>query len=101
MIKTNVFFQFYFQGAVLYLLSFVMVVPYFLSYLFVAIFAMAVSSTPGRNELLSLEQNHHVMRTHDTYGATPKRGQRRAPSNAVQRVVFQTICEPNGSFKTW
>jgi hypothetical protein len=88
-------------AAVLYVISFLMVVPFFLSNFFVAIFAMTVTSAPGRNTMLSKQQNHYVARTHDTYGASPVRGQRRAPTNYFQRLVFVTVCDPDGSFKAW
>lgn len=78
-----------------------MIVPFFLSNFFVAIFAMTVASTPGRNSLLSTEQNHHVMRTHDTYGTSPIRGQRQSPTNKFRKCIFNTICDIDGSFKTW
>ena len=88
-------------GAVFYIMSFVMIVPFFLSNLFIAIFAMTVSSTPGKNSLLSRQQNRDVTSIKDTYGASPVVGRRRAPSNCIRRAAFVAVCEPDGSFKIW
>ena len=88
-------------SSLLYILSFLMIVPFFLSNLFIAIFAMTVTSTPGRNTMLSKQQNLEVTQTHDTYGASPICGQRRAPTNYLQNLIFLTICESDGSFKGW